>query len=136
MRFTGILVGGILAFLATGCGHNYEQGRGLDATEVSSIRKGQTTKQEIGSMFGTPYSTTIDSSGNVILQYMHMQMNTKVKGATYIPIIGGLVGGAKSETTTQSLLVTVKDNIVVNYTYSESGSKTDSSILGGTTTTN
>ena len=107
-----VLVAAVFGLPFAGCASS---GRNYDATQVSSIKKGQTTEADLIQTFGEPQERATDAEGNqrLIWSYTHVHAN----GASYIPIYGAFAGG--SEGTTKTLTVTVKDGVVTDYQSTE-----------------
>lgn len=122
------------ALAIAGCGHTVEYGSQFDASQVSKIQKGKTTKQEVVGMFGAARTTTMDSQGFELWQYHYTKAVGKAKAATFIPIVGLFAGGATGQSTHQSLSVKFKGDVVQDHSYSQTASETDTSMMGGTTT--
>jgi outer membrane protein assembly factor BamE (lipoprotein component of BamABCDE complex) len=94
-------------------GNNFDEGK------LSQIKKGETTETELIQMFGEPMHRSVNSDGLTTLVWMYAQ--TAVQGQSFIPIVGGFMGGANSSSKT--LAVTLADNKVKDFTYSTGGSE-------------
>ena len=109
----------LTATLLAGCA---TVGRKLDQTSVDKIKKGETTREEVLKLIGSPDQMTRDGSGNVTFSYMYVRATAKPE--TYIPIVGAFAGGANVQN--QMVIVTfgpdgiVKD-IISTYGATESG---------------
>lgn len=113
---------GIGASSLAGC-FSSQHGRRIDTARVSEIRKGQTTRQEIIRMFGAPQTTQRDASGAEALIYGYSSMKGKSSPLVFIPIIGlFFLTKGSGEVRATSLIVKIKDNVVQDYTISESAS--------------
>ena len=86
------LISIITIILLTGCA---SAGIQIDGTRVQDIEKGQTTEQEIKSMFGNPNSSGISSNGELFFVYTFVRSTTNA--ATFIPVVGLFAGGANTE---------------------------------------
>ena len=109
-----ILASIAFAILFTGCAST---GRKIDMSKVDQIKKGETTKQQVIQLLGSPEQMTSDASGNTTFLYLYSRATTK--GQTFIPIVGAFAGGAN----VQSQMVSVifgPDGKVSNYTQSMS----------------
>lgn len=62
------LAAAICGLLLSGCVY---VGRNFDESQLENVHKGETTKQEILSYFGTPSTTTVDSDGNELLMWTY-----------------------------------------------------------------
>jgi outer membrane protein assembly factor BamE (lipoprotein component of BamABCDE complex) len=95
--------------VAAGC---MSVGRKLDQSKLEQIKKGETTRQEVVALIGSPDQVLTDASGKTIFTYTFVR--SKVKGETYIPIYGSFAGGANVQT--QMYQVTFgPDGKVVDY---------------------
>ena len=68
-------------------------------------------------MFGTPYSRLVNSEGITTLTWLYHEM--KIKGQTFIPIVGPFLGGA--ETKNKVLIVTLEPDGKVKHFESSGG---------------
>lgn len=117
-----------LALMASGC-VSMEHGKPLAKDSLSRIQKGRTTKQEVEAMYGKPQSTSLNMDGSETLAYSYGSVTGKASPMAFIPIVG-LFAKSKGESQTQSLQILIKDNVVSNYSYSETGAETESSLMG------
>src|SRR6267154_3853394 len=92
-------------------------GNNFDESKLSQIKKGETTEPELVQLFGEPMHRSVNSDGLTTLVWMYAQ--TAVQGQSFIPIVGGFMGGANSSSKT--LAVTLADNKVRDFTYSTGG---------------
>jgi outer membrane protein assembly factor BamE (lipoprotein component of BamABCDE complex) len=74
-------------------------GRPIPQENVSRIKKGVTTQENILAWFGEPYTVTINEKGETIFSYTYI-----IATATCNP------GGCKSEGTQQMLMITINPN--------------------------
>lgn len=112
----------------SGCS-TFSQGRKFDEKQVSEIQKGKSTRSEVVAMFGEPASKSHDQNGDEKLTYFYSETKSKVDPRIFIPIVGLFFMNAKAESQSRTLLVMLKENVVTNYTYDESGSL-GTSIMG------
>ncbi len=97
-------------------------GRKLDQASVDKIKKGETTRDEVLKLIGSPDQMTRNGSGEVTFSYMYVRATAK--GASFIPIVGAFAGGANVQN--QMVMVTfgpdsiVKD-VISTYGATESG---------------
>lgn len=108
----------LLACLA-GC---VSVGHKIDQSAAEKIEKGKTTREQVISLLGSPDNITRTGRGDTIFMYNYTRATPKP--ATFIPIVGALVGGADVQH--QMYLVTFDSNGVVKdyistYGASESG---------------
>lgn len=106
-----------VALLAVGCAST---GNNFDENKLSQIKKGETTEQELVQMFGQPQNRSVNSDGVATLTWMYAE--ARVKGESFIPYAGMFMGG--SRTKMKSLVVTLAENKVTNYTFSGGGNET------------
>lgn len=108
----------LFAVSLTGC---MATGTDFDTSKANNLEKGVTTESQVYSIFGNPMSATTDSNGRRILVYSHTDID--VDGATYIPIIGLMAGGATSKSKT--LVVTIQSGLVTDWTVSNTEARTN-----------
>ena len=84
------------------------------------IVKGQTTKEQIKSMFGDPISSDFTDSGNLIWHYKFTK--THAKATNFIPIVNLFARGSKGD---KKELVIFFDQKGIVQNYSMSTSKVD-----------
>lgn len=106
---------------AGGCA-SVTQGRKFDESRIPEISKGRTTKQAIISMLGDPQSKNIDTNGNERLTYFYSETKAKMDPRMFIPIVGLFFLRTKAEGQSRTLLVTLKNSVVSDYSYNEGGS--------------
>ncbi len=114
-RFITVVFVGAALVGFLGC---HTMGQQIDQSKVAEIKKGQTTEADLVQMFGPPNQRTVSSEGNTILMWMYHE--TRVKGASFIPIVGLFAGGA--DTKQQSLVVTLGPDGKVTQFQSSGGS--------------
>ena len=101
-----------VAGLVTGCATS--SGTKVEASSLSFIQKGKTTKSELVSKLGQPDETGVDSNGKETVSWIHSNSRTDAK--TFIPIAGAFIGGATSENTTLKVILD-KRGVVSDYEY-------------------
>ena len=90
----------------------------LDDKLVNSIQEGKTTKAEILSMFGEPAAAVPMGDGKLIWNYSADEGSAS--GASFIPLVGGVVG--HSNQMTRTLIITFrKDGVVEQATKGQRG---------------
>lgn len=77
----------------TGCA---SVGHKIEEAKVDQIHKGESTKDDVQSLLGSPDQMTRDGSGKIIWSYHYA--HSSVKGQTFIPYYGIFAGGAKVQT--------------------------------------
>lgn len=93
MKKTMQLVLGVLLF--SGCA---SVGRKLDTAKVEQIKKGETTREQVLKLIGSPDQTTKSSNGDVTFSYMYSRATAK--GSSFIPIVGAFAGGVNTQNQT------------------------------------
>ena len=95
----------------SGCATSeYSSGRDFSGENVPQIAKGETTAQQVVSLFGEPYSKTVTSSTDEVWTYMYVTGSAKVQ--SYIV-------SAKVRSTSQSKMLSIilTNGKVSNFTY-------------------
>lgn len=87
----------VLLGAVQGCGVQHTRGnQSLKGTSVTQLEErlqiGVTTKREVENWFGTPSGITKTKSGDRWRYDMHTS-EARVRGETFIPVVGGLLGG-------------------------------------------
>jgi hypothetical protein len=82
-----------LAASLSACGAS--AGREVDKSKLVTYQKGVTPCSQIRADLGQPQETATDVDGSKQLTYGKTE--TTVRGETFIPIIGGFVGGADTD---------------------------------------
>jgi len=101
-------------------------GQKIDAAQVSTIKKGVTTRAELERSFGAPIATALLPDGHRSLNFSYNE--SRMKGGTYVPF--GL-GGAGADTRRQSLQVIIgPDNIVQDYEFTDTTGETKIGAFG------
>lgn len=85
------------ALLLVGC---MSSGTQVDPAKAARFRSGVTTSQEVVAALGPPNGDAIHTDGSRTMVYVYM--HSQVRPETFIPIIGGFVGGADAQTQTVS----------------------------------
>jgi hypothetical protein len=75
--------------LCSGC---MAAGTQVQEAQLTQFHKGHTTTDQVTSALGDPNSNTILPDGSRLLCYTYVQAT--VRPETFIPIVGGFVGGA------------------------------------------
>ena len=99
MRWSAFRVLGLVLLLG-GCG--VSSGVKIDQDKISSLQKGKTTYSEALQRFGKPTRSSIRSDGTRTVTYKYS--GAQMRAESFIPVIGGLIGGMDSEQT--SLVLT------------------------------
>ncbi|MBI1308638.1 MAG: hypothetical protein GC129_02110 [Proteobacteria bacterium] len=91
----------------------------VDQSQLADFKKGHTTRAEVLQKLGQPSQRIVDTNGNTSLIYSYFESTARPE--TFIPIVGGLVGGA--DTRTNIVTLTFGPNDVLR-DYSLAGSQT------------
>jgi outer membrane protein assembly factor BamE (lipoprotein component of BamABCDE complex) len=83
----------LAAALLAGC---MSAGMDVKPDQVKSFQPGKTTRGEIEAALGRPNVVRNKSDGTTEIVYQHVDV--RVRGETFIPFIGGLVGGSDVRT--------------------------------------
>lgn len=84
--------------------------------QMAQFHEGQTTKQEVIAALGQPTMTTKNMDGTTTLMYSYFE--SRVRGSTFIPIVGAFAGGADSRS--NSVVLTFDQQDVLKSTSSSS----------------
>jgi outer membrane protein assembly factor BamE (lipoprotein component of BamABCDE complex) len=93
-----------------------------DTSRTSQISEGISTKDDIQAALGAPNYVSFESTGREIWFYVYG--TGQIKPATFIPVVGIVVGGAKSTSNTYTVYFNkqgVVENISQGQGYVESG---------------
>lgn len=120
-----LLLLGAAAFLATADDH--VPAPAPTATPEQEYKVGVTTLADVTATLGKPNSTATVSDGTVVVSYVSSR--TRVKGATFVPIVGLFAGGAKSRMVIR-VFTFGPDGLLRTFTSSDTGVKCSSSIAG------
>ena len=100
-------------------------GNKIDPDAVSKIEKGVTTKAQVIALLGNPMSVSLLGDGREMLFWSYAR--TRLKGATFVPVVGLFKGGSNTNTNAVQVLLN-KDKIVEDFTSNDS---TIESKMGG-----
>jgi outer membrane protein assembly factor BamE (lipoprotein component of BamABCDE complex) len=103
-------------------------GTKVDQDKLSQFVKGKTTYAEVVRELGKPTQNTINADGSRTIMYVYGQ--SQAKAESFIPFVGGFLGGATSENTTVTLNFDTK-NILVSYTASEGSAEMGTGLTSG-----
>jgi len=114
----------------SGCfSNNAEYGTQMSADKVSQIKKGVTTRAEVEALLGPPMMVSMmpDEKRMLMYSYTSTQTEAHATAATYIPFVGGVVGGGKAQlqmrTQTLQVMINAKD-VVEDYEFSDNTNNT------------
>lgn len=119
------LLATLLFSTLTGC---VSSGREIKSDQLTNFTKGKTTIADVTSALGKPTTTTTTSDGRRRVNYAFV--HAQARPETYIPFIGGLVGGADVRSSMVDFTFD-KNGILEDYTQSESNSGTGMGLSGG-----
>jgi len=85
----------LVCLTGTGCVSAHGNKSVADVQTTSQIQKGKTTKAEVRSMLGEPGTKSEMADGSEMWSYSYYRGQTRL--ATFIPYVGLLFGGHKSE---------------------------------------
>lgn len=82
----------LMALVVAGCAAPPPAPVPVTADRLAGFQKGVTTEAQVVTLLGKPLTTSAGMDGSKILAYA--SVNTGVRGATFIPIVGLFAGGA------------------------------------------
>lgn len=115
----------IAALMLCGC---VSVGREVTQDQLSGFQRGVTTQDQVVAKLGQPTSTTVSASGERSVAYVYM--HSQPRAATFIPIVGGLVGGADTRTS-QVVFTFDPAGKLVDYKATESNMGAGVGLAGG-----
>lgn len=111
----------VLSISAMGCTKQTSGNQNLSGVSVTEIQdriiEGKTTKAEIKEWLGEPSGISKDKDGNEVWNYSFNNFESKVRAESFIPIIGGLIGGSDSKHENRMLHITFKKGVVYSYMF-------------------
>jgi len=78
--------------------------------QLSTFKPGETTKAQVIAAVGAPSVQMRLADGTYIVVYSYFE--AKVRPETFIPLVGGLVGGSDSTSTTSTLRFDANDRLI------------------------
>lgn len=96
-------------------------GRRIDKTDLSWIKPGVTTREDVHTIFGAPSHRMSKSDGSSVEVYTYV--NARVKGQSFIPFAGPFVGGTRVDQTSATFTF-APDGTVTEYMHG--GTNTES----------
>ena len=103
-------------------------GHQIDQHRVDTLVKGKSTKADVRAAIGAPDNISKDLSGQE--SWIYSYSRSTVKGTTFIPYIGGLVGGSNTQTQ-QVVVVFGADGTVENVTSTYGGTEANANLTAG-----
>lgn len=117
-RFLSISILGLITFGSVQC---VSTGRRVDSEAASKIRVGRTTKQQVLNLLGSPDGSSTNGRGETTWTYNYT--GAQMKPESYIPYVGGLVGGANMQQQATTV-VFGPGGVVKDFTNSENSTET------------
>lgn len=106
----------------------FATGKKVTQEQVSQFHKGKTTYQEVITSLGAPTNSTLHSDGSRSISYSYAQ--SQASAASFIPYVGGLIGGRESEHT--SVYMTFdKNDVLTDYAATSGRNSTGTGLLSG-----
>src|SRR2546421_8370438 len=103
-------------------------GTKVDQEKMAQFVKGKTTYGEVIQQLGKPTQSTINSDGSRMAVYTYVQ--SQMRAANFIPIVGALTGGTDTEKTSVTLNFD-KDSVLTNYSATQSSSSIGNGLTNG-----
>jgi len=103
-------------------------GREVRQDQLAQLKKGETTVDQTIALLGKPTMRTTMGTGQTMLSYSYARVQSRPE--TFIPIIGGFVGGADTYTSYVRLTYGA-DGVLQNFVASEGGSGTGLCVASG-----
>lgn len=100
----------------------------ITADQLQELRKGETTLQQVESRLGPPTTRTVAADGTISLMYIYAE--SRVRAATFVPIVGVFAGGADTRSN-MAMLRFGADRKLIDYTTSESAYGTGTGVSAG-----
>jgi len=97
------------------------------ATPQQEYQVGVTRLADVTAKLGKPNSTATVSDGTVVVSYVSAR--TRVKGASFVPIVGLFAGGARSRMVVR-VFTFGPDGLLRNFTSSDTDVNCSSSVAG------
>lgn len=118
----------LIVAVALGLSACVATGRKVTQEQVSRFQKGKTTYQEVIADLGEPTNSTLHSDGSRAISYTYAQ--SQASAASFIPYVGGLVGGSESEHTSVYLTFD-KNGLLTDYASTSGKTSTGTGLLSG-----
>ncbi len=114
----------VLGILISGCATvNYTVGQDFDNAAVERIENGKTTTEQLLAWFGPPDTKSVTKSSTFediqTWSYTHTDVNSNAYAFLFLV-------HSQAEVTLKMLTISIKGNLVTNYTYTET--KTESQL--------
>ena len=134
LRFATVIATATLILFVVGC-VSTSVGTKMSVEKVQQIKKGDTTRAEVETLFGQPITTSMLGDGRKMMVYNYYGHTIKPTGLgkTFASVLipGGdlfMGGGARANQEQQTLQIILnKDGVVEDYEFSNNASVTESS---------
>ena len=102
-----------LLILITGCAStSYTVGKSFSSENVAKIIKGKTTSTQLVQLFGQPYTKSVISANEEKWIYMHTSGTSSAQSYVFTMDV-------KTTGTQKTLDILLKDDVVINYAFTE-----------------
>lgn len=115
----------LFAIITGGC---VSVGTQVKLDQLSGFTKGITTYSDVVARLGTPNTVSTKSNGTRSATYTYV--HSQARPETYIPFIGGFIGGADSKVNTAEFTFDKEDKLL-EYSLSESNYGSGMGFAGG-----
>lgn len=110
-----------LSLCLAGCmkgGGGNQRLAGASTSEIQDrLVEGKTTKAEVREWLGEPGGISKSKDGTESWRYNLTNHEAQVKATTFIPYIGGLIGGHEAKSEHRWLTINFKNGIVTDYSF-------------------
>lgn len=115
-----LIIGCTGIFLVAGCATDSSSGRRFDDSKISLIKNGKSTKEDVLSLIGSPYTKGTTTDGTVL--WIYWEINTAMG---LVPLVG------KNTTDEKNLEVSFnKSGVVTSCVYRKKSRTTPSGMIG------
>lgn len=108
-------------FTLMGCAKGGGGNQKLAGTSSSEIQdrlvEGRTTKAEVREWLGEPGGISKNKNGTESWRYDLTNHESKVKATSFIPYIGGIIGGSESKVEHRWLTINFNKGVVTDYSF-------------------
>ena len=98
----------------------------VNKDNLSKIKEGETTKEQVIQLLGNPNMVNLTSDGKTILMYHFFEYKTKAR--SFVPVVGLLAGGGDMNQEILQVLLDEND-VVEKYIYNDSNSEIKTGVL-------
>ena len=115
-----------LSFCVCGCSKQTRGNQNLSGVSVTEIqdriKEGKTTKHEVKEWLGEPSGISKDKDGNEVWRYSFGNYESKIRATTFIPVVGGLLGGVDTKMESRILTIVFKNERVLSFSFDTANS--------------